>query len=110
MSVETNNLQIIYNDFSIFLFNNLKILRKDIKKDIKKQLKQIGREYFLNNLKKYIHNIADDIIDSSRKKNVKKNVKDVNKKNNINIPNGYKLCNKERTKNRGLCKKFCKID
>lgn len=107
MSIKTNDLQIIYNEFSTFLFNNLKILRKDIKKDIKKQLKQIGKEYFLKNLNKYIHDIIDEIIiDSARKKKVKK---DINI-NNTNIPNGYRMCNKERTKNRGLCKKLCKID
>ena len=110
MSIRTNDLQFIYNDFSNFLFGNLKKLRKNIKKDIKKEIKQIQKELFLKNINKYIYDIVDDIITKSGKKMSKKGLKDVKVSCNINIPNGYKLCNKNRTKNRGLCKKICKIN
>jgi hypothetical protein len=109
MTIKTNDLQFIYNDFSNFLFDNLKSLRKNIKKDIKKEIKQIEKELFLKNINKYIYDIVDDIITKSGKKKSKKHLKDVNV-SNINIPDGYKLCNKNRTKNRGLCKKICKIN
>ena len=98
----------MYNNFSIFLFNNLKQLRKDVKKDIKKILKQIGKELFLDKINKYIYEIVDNIINNSTKKHIIQDIENVNIKDTKNIPIGYKICSQQRTKNRGLCKKICK--
>jgi hypothetical protein len=107
MSVQMNDLQIMYNALSIFLFNNFKKMRKDFKKEIKKIYE------YKESLNKDIYNIVDDIINNScnyKKKSVKNLDKNHNNNNEKNISDGYKLCLKQRTKNRGYCKKKCKIN
>jgi hypothetical protein len=108
MSVQMNDLQIMYNALSIFLFNNFKKMRKDFKKEIKKIYE------YKESLNKDIYNIVDDIINNScnyKKKSLKNIDKNINNNDNEkNIPDGYKLCLKQRTKNRGYCKKKCKIN
>lgn len=59
MSVQMNDLQIMYNALSIFLFNNFKKMRKDFKKEIKKIYE------YKESLNKDIYNIVDDIINNS---------------------------------------------
>ena len=102
MSIQMNDLQIMYNALSIFLFDNFKNIRKDFKKEIKKIYK------YKEILNQDIYNIVNDIINNSTssKKNKVKNIKTNTK---TDIPNGYKLCSQQRTKNRGTCKKICKI-
>lgn len=54
-----NDLQIMYNALSIFLFDNFKKIRKDFKREIKKIYEYKKR------LNKDIYNIVNDIINNS---------------------------------------------
>lgn len=103
MSIQMNDLQIMYNALSIFLFDNFKNIRKDFKKEIKKMYK------YKETLNQDIYNMVNDIINNSTSSK-KKKVKNINANIKTNIPNGYKLCSQQRTKNRGTCKKICKVD
>lgn len=103
MSVQMNDLQIMYNTLSVFLFDNFKKIRKDFKKEIRKIYE------YKQNLNKDIYNIVNDIINNSSIKKSMENI-NVNIDNKLNPKDGYKYCLKQRTKNRGLCKKVCKIE